>query len=279
MTPIDDELRVSLRRQAEGVPPLADPLAGIERRAGRIRRRRVAAAVAGTALAATIVVVGAPAVTHLVTSQPPSGFAGGSSPAPATATPNDRADPTPPANLVRWPTRVAAGPLGTDQSLEAGITREWAAKHGADSRSNKLWGAGLPDGGVAGIWQFWTPGSPSAYTVVGQRQPDGLTFIVMDQVTPMGVKEISSVLAGGAFPHVVVLGPPTTGQISYAADGRRFRPVEHLQGFLGGDGWAVFDRTGPGTSTRLPDLIQVLDGNGRRIYQGELDVGPSGPDI
>jgi len=277
MTPIDDELRTSLRRQADGVTPLADPLAGVERRASQIRRRRMATAVSGAAL--TVVAV-ALTVPQLVSSQTSSRYAGGAlSPLSPAVTPSDRVDPPPPANLLRWPTRAAAMPAIAEVQFEAGIARLWAAKHSADSRNNKLWGAGLPGGGVAGIWQFWTLGSPTAHTVVGQRLPDGRTFIVLDQVTPKGVKEISSVLAGGAFPHVVVLGPPTTGQIGYDENGqKRFRPVEHLQGFVGGDGWAVFDRTGPGVSKR-PDLIELLDGDGRWIYRGQIDVGPSSPDV
>lgn len=48
MSPIDDELRTALQRRATAVPPSPDPLAGIERRAGRMRRNRVAVSVAGS---------------------------------------------------------------------------------------------------------------------------------------------------------------------------------------------------------------------------------------
>lgn len=287
MTPIDDELRTSLHRRADALAPPADPLAGIERRAGRIRRRRVATAMAGTAIAVAVVAVAVPAGISQLSSSPTSGgFAGGGPPTPpppptVIPTPPTVPPPNPPPNLLDWPARGgldSAPAAATAAALGAEVSRQWAAKHGAGSAGNKLWEAALPGGGAAGVWQMWTWGSRTAYTVVGQRLPDGLTFIVSDQVTPKGVKEISSVLQGGAFPHVVVLGAPTTGQISYAADGGRLRPVEHLQGFVGSDGWAVFDRTGPAIDQKAPDLIELLDGNGRRIYRGQIDLGPSAPD-
>lgn len=287
MTPIDDELRTSLRRQADGVVPLADPLAGVERRAGRIRRRRVATAVTGTALAVAAVAVAVPVgMAHLRTgSSNEGGYAsGGSRPStastPATAPPGAGSDPRQLRNFVDWLPR-GGGVNDPHERFDAEVGRLWSkAHHTEPNRSgiNRLWSQRLPDGSWAGVWQLWPLESRTAYTVVGQRLPDGRTFIVLDQVTPKGVKEISSVLAGGAFPHVVVLGQPRTGQISYAADGRRFRPVEHLQGFVGGDGWAVFDRTGPAIGQKLPDLIEVLNGDGRQIYRGKIDVGSSFPD-
>ncbi len=286
MTPIDDELRVSLRRQAEGVAPLADPLAGVERRAGRIRRRRAATAVASTALVVAVVAVAVPVGIGQLRagSTRDGGYSSGGGPTSpsTTATPSPGvtlSDPRQLSNFVDWPAR---GGGVNDPRFDTEVARLWSKAHRTEpgrAGINRLWSQRLPDGSWAGVWQLWPLESRTAYTVVGQRQSDGMTFIVMDQVTPMGVKQISSVLAGGAFPHVVVLGPPTTGQISYAADGLRFRPVERLQGFVGGDGWAVFDRTGPGGGQQLPDLIQVLDGDGRRIYQGQIDVGPSSPDV
>ncbi len=285
MTPIDEELRTALHERARSLPPPADPLAGIERRAARIRRRRVTAAVAGSALAVTVVAVGAPLALDGLRDAggPARGPAGGGAlPSPPSGAPTPSTE-TPPGgpggvvNFIDWPSRVS----GPDDGLTDEIIRQWSKDHHTTPAvvgMALLWRQPLPQGGgVAGIWQLWQLGSRTAYTVVGQRSPDGRTFIVLDQITPGGVKEISSVLSGGAFPHVVVLGPPATGQISYAPDGRRFRPVEHLQGFTGGDGWAVFDRTGGGQ--QLPDLIEVLDGDGGLVYRGQIDVGPSSPDV
>ena len=60
MTPIDDELRNLLHARADVLTPSADPLGGVERRARRMRRNRVAASVAGAALAVSAVAVAIP---------------------------------------------------------------------------------------------------------------------------------------------------------------------------------------------------------------------------
>src|SRR4051794_37891147 len=60
MTPIDDELRSLLHARADVLTPAADPLGGVERRARRMRRNRVAASVAGAALAVSAVAVAVP---------------------------------------------------------------------------------------------------------------------------------------------------------------------------------------------------------------------------
>lgn len=62
MTPIDDELRATLQGRASALAPSPDPLAGIERRAKRIRRTRLGAAVAASALAVSAIAVAVPAL-------------------------------------------------------------------------------------------------------------------------------------------------------------------------------------------------------------------------
>lgn len=284
MTPIDDELRTALHRRAAAVAPPADPLSGVERRAARIRRRRMASAVAGTALAVVTAAVAVPLGFNTLRDAAGTarGYAGGgpAMPSPPTGMPTGPTETPPPpnlpANFLDWPARGQSPSSG----FESSIVEKWAASHAvkpAESVVIRLWTTRLPEGGEAGIWQLWRLGP--AHTVVGQRLADGQTFIIRDTVTPRGARAVSSILQGGAFPHVVVLGPPATGQIRYAADGRRFAPAERLQGFAGGDGWAVFDRTGPAIDQKLPDPIEILDGNGRRIFRGPIDMGPSTPDV
>lgn len=280
MTPIDNELRTTLHRRAGTVAPPADPLAGVERRAGQIRRRRMATAALATATAVVVVVVAGPAGLARLSDGHPrkSGFANSGTPSATTPT------AAPSVNQVSQPPAVPGwqgrGSFDGSADFTTAIGRQWSAAHNSDSAGKSLWLARLPGGdGEAGIFQFWSLGSPTAYTVVGQRLPDGRTFIVRDTVTPPGAKQFSAVLQGGAFPHVVVLGPPGAGQISYAADGRRFLPVERLQGFAGGDGWAVFDRTGPAVDQKSPDLVEVLGGDGRLIFRGQIEAGPSFPDV
>jgi hypothetical protein len=283
MTPIDDELRTALHRRAAAVAPPADPLAGIERRAGRIHRCRVAGGATVLAVAVAALAVGLPLGLDALQRKSPSdsGYAGGG-PMPSLPIPSVSAElpPVGPGGLVNflaWPARGSA-----DVRFENEIGRLWARQHHLSSKStgvSRLWQSALPGGGRAGVWQFWKPGMKSGYTVVGQQLPSGKTFILRDAVTPKIVRQISAVLQGGAFPHVLVLGPPGTVQIRYAADGVRLIPAERLQGFAGGDGWAVFDRTGPAVAQQRPDLIDVVHADGFGIYHGPIDMGPSTPDV
>ena len=87
MSPIDDELRTALQRRATGVAPSPDPLAGIERRAGRMRRNRVAASVAGTVLAVAAVATAVPLLSGApAPDAPPVATAPSAAPTPSAAT-------------------------------------------------------------------------------------------------------------------------------------------------------------------------------------------------
>lgn len=70
MTPIDDELRAALQGRAAALAPSPDPLAGIERRASRIRRTRLGAAVAASALAVSAIAVAVPTLQNATSSGP-----------------------------------------------------------------------------------------------------------------------------------------------------------------------------------------------------------------
>ena len=109
MSPLDDELRAMFTRRAAEVRPAADPLAGIQERARRLRRTRLAAGVTGAALAVSAVALTVPALTpgpatvRLAgpTAPPSPGPTVDPSGAPATATPATAppvvTDPTGPA--------------------------------------------------------------------------------------------------------------------------------------------------------------------------------------
>lgn len=289
MSPIDEELRTTLRRRAEGLPPPADPLVGIERRAGQMRRRCRAGAVAGAALAVVAVAVAVPlssAAAHRAT--PTSGYASavptmavGIPQAPESSLGTTLADPRELKNFIDW---LPRGSIEAHENLDEEVGRLWAQRHdiGADQAGiNLLWESPLPDGSRAGIWQFWKLGTTTGYTVIGQRLTNGKVVIVSDVVSPKNVGEISAVLVGPHFGFVLVLGPPQTGQIRYAADGLHFAPVDRQPGYIGGPGWAVFDWLGPGrygSATRptgQPDRIELLGANGRPTYVGPIDgLGP-----
>jgi hypothetical protein len=109
MSPIDDELRAALHRRARVLDPSPDPLAGIERRARRMRRNRIGAAVAGSALAVTAVAGVVPLLqgTSPVPDRPPV----------ATAAPTLEPSPEP---------SVTASPQAPDLSYALDPQDPWA---------------------------------------------------------------------------------------------------------------------------------------------------------
>src|SRR3954451_8810401 len=125
MTPIDDELRNLLHARADVVKPAPDPLGGIERRARRMRRNRVAASVAGAALAVSAVAFAVPLLrpgsdsgaTQFAT-QPPSAQPSAS---PVTV-PAGALDPQHPWAYRGDPAVIAGNELVT-------LRAEWSAKH------------------------------------------------------------------------------------------------------------------------------------------------------
>ncbi|MFP5219025.1 MAG: hypothetical protein ACLGIG_04710, partial [Actinomycetes bacterium] len=70
MSPLDESLRSTLTARTDHLDLPPDFLDGVERRAHELRRRRVTAAVVGSALAVTALGVGGPVVASLVTSSP-----------------------------------------------------------------------------------------------------------------------------------------------------------------------------------------------------------------
>jgi hypothetical protein len=120
MSPLDDELRAAFRARARTLEPAPDPLAGIERRARSLQRRRVATSVAGTALAVSVLAVGVPAVvTGVVPDR--DGVTATRPPAPSPSSRPFELDPASP-----WPYRGTAD-LG-QRFLET-AQREWQVRH------------------------------------------------------------------------------------------------------------------------------------------------------
>src|SRR4051812_38777928 len=126
MTPIDDELRHVLHARADVLAPSPDPLGGIERRAKRMRRNRVAASVAGAALAVSAVAIAIPLLgsnddgsTTQFASQAPSPQPSATSQA---ALPPSALDPQHPWAYRGDPGLLRNGNLETFQ-------RDWALKH------------------------------------------------------------------------------------------------------------------------------------------------------
>ena len=257
MSPIDDELRAVLTARAGQLQPSSDLLAGVERRARRIRRNRVAASVAGTALALSAIAVAVPALTPgggmdridtpITATQPPT-----PSPAVTQAPRGDR-----PANALDWP----ASPLTAEDQA---YVDQWALEQRSTARpaGEVLYSGQAPDGSAVKAYQLWLPGGP-AFTVA-MHGGEGGPLVLRSTQAVLEQPAVDAVVTGEQTPYVLVLGRPGTTQVQYAADGAAFRDVPTQ------DRAAVFERTGPTGAD--PDLIRVI-GGGPTPFTSEIWTG------
>ncbi len=277
MTPLDDELRDLMSSRAGAVVPPTDPLAGIEERAGRLRRARRARAVAGAALAVALVAVGVPAAlgaarpdaggSTLATvpdpapsSRPsPSPSAPTSSPEPGvTARPGPVATLFRPGGALDWPMSAFV------PQVDAAVAR-WSAAHPGTGPvlGGVLGTLPVPDGSTARVLQLWRADVAPQVVTTTTALPGQL--LRDEPAADLPGPVVRAVLPGGATPYVLVLGGPDVVRVDYAADGARFVPA-------GGGRFAVVPRTGPTGGS--PDLVRVLDAQQRVTA---LPADPGGP--
>lgn len=247
MTPLDDELRIALAARAAALPPSADPLAGIERRAARIHRRRTLTAALGAALAVSAVAVAVPALSGGDRADGPSRFA---TEEPSEPAPSAYAlDPRSP-----WPLR------GTPAAAQATFSRVWAARHPGSTltplfaqrydpsgQDEEAFVATGPDGSRYG----WITGNANTATLLVDEAYD----------EPMAALQFA--LPGDEVPRLVVVTTPSAREIDYAANGASFRDTTVTQpggGRLAGIG--VTPLEGPAVGARVRVLVQ----NGSVVY-------------
>lgn len=207
MTPIDDELRAALHGRAAGLTPAPDPLAGIERRAKQIQRNRIAAAVAGSALAVAAVAAVVPA---LQSAGAPTG------PRPPTLA---SAEPT----LVPAPVSYALDPtdpwafrgVEVDEGTRATIQRDYATRvQGAEVLVTPLFA------------QVWEPSQQlevvflaevdGAYRWgVAAATESGPEFRWDAQLTPRSTS-LAAALPGDEVGRLLVVASPDAVAIDYA---------------------------------------------------------------
>ena len=274
MSPLDDELRAMFAARATRVPPAPDPLVGIQARAGRLRRTRLATGVAATALAVSAVAFAVPALTPGPGTAQLAGPPGSPSPsAPAAASPStgvpsagSSIGPVPldspgPENLIRgWPQRGdrTAGPD------EARVVSLFAANFPgatASPRYSPLF-AGRTAGGLRyTMGQAWFDGDGVAYDVSYATGGSNGPEFFLGKPTDHKVVTLAFVLCcapGATRDTLVVIPQPRTGQVFYAPDATTALapagegPGENV------DGVVFIDRDPRATNDRL----ELLDGNG-----------------
>lgn len=270
MGAFDDELRASLRDSTARVTPPADLLPGIERRARRIRRRRLAGR--GTA-AMTVAVALAVGTPHLVPDRPVedkrSRIAAtvprveGSALVPLSPSPAPRISSAA-DNQLSWPTRGYRPPAGFREEVD----RWYAGTVGREARRHILWSGPLPDGRWGLLEQYWSKSSKTGMwmTVLFVGRRDGgdvdAAYHKLTGFTHQRPRESASMtgrrmdrIQGYAFgfrDFVLVVGSPRAARAAITLDGRTVRRERLVAGA------AVFEPVRRGTV----ELFQLRDHGG-----------------
>ena len=212
MSPIDAELRAALRGRAHVVTPAPDPLAGIERRAQRIRRNRVAASVAGSALAVAAIAAVVPALQSL-SAAPPQG------PTVASAAPS--AEPSTVAERSRYaldpdaPWAFRGRPV--EEGTRATIEREYATlTRGTDVRLTPLFADVYePSQQLEVVFVATVDGQ--ARWGVAQSSEAGPEFL-WDEALADGAESLAAALPGDEVARLLVVAAPEAEVLEYRPD-------------------------------------------------------------
>ena len=265
MSPLDDELPAALHGRARVLPASPDPLAGIERRAARLRRRRVAASVAGSALAVAAVALVVPAVSGAPDRTVPAPVA--SAPPRTVPSPeavpglSPEAVPSPdgrPGNAVAWGTPLEA--------RDAAWLEQWRATRGRTGpvSGEVLFRGTTNDSVTVHVYQLWTAGE-EAHAVVAHSSEAG-PEVVRDTELPRSAVAVDAVVPGTEYPALVIAHDPALVDVEYAADGAAFTPIEDEDAR-----GVITERTGP--SGAAPDRVRLRDATGTVGYVGDVWTG------
>ena len=266
MSPLDDELRGALSSRTRAIDPPPDFFAGVERRATRMRRQKVGAAVAGSALAVTGLGLGGPLVASSLTGTAPSPVDRATS-APAPAVDRFALDPADP-----WAYRgVPLDELG-DGLLEA-VREQVAAVRGvgADVALTPLYGQ-LHEPSQQAELVFLAQVDGVSGWGVARASESGPQLLVDEPLSP-GTTALSAALPGEAVSRLVVVAAEAT-DVQYCTDG----PAScQSMGAGDGVGQTVLDGDTSGDAYRVlaPDGTVVAEGPAPdgEVLEGE----PEGP--
>lgn len=254
MSPIDDELRAALRGRAGTVAPAADPLAGIERRATRMRRTRAAAAVAASALAVAAIAVAVPALS-------PSAAPAPVGPAAASPTPDTVEPPTSYALDPRAPWAFRGTPFD-----DATIQREYATRTGgAEVLVTPLFAQVYePSAQLEVVFLAEVDG---AYRWgVAQTSDSGPEFVWDEALTP-GATALAAALPGDEAPRLLVVAAPEAERLFYGG------PADEASMSIVADGVGV----APLDRDPASDVYRVLAGGQEIAVADAPDLPGDGP--
>jgi hypothetical protein len=221
MSPLSDELRTALSSRTDSIELSPDFVTGVERRARRMHRNRVAATVAGSALAVSALGVGGPMVASTLTrdAAPPMATSGPTQ--VVEQGPSYALDPADPWAYRGDPALLGNGMLET-------ATLEWAVRHGdepADVSFTPLYGQAYePAGGATELVYVATDGSGQAFWGVAVESEAG-PELVLDVPLAAGATALPAALPGDEVARLLVVAAPDVGPMQYAPTGTDWTDV------------------------------------------------------
>lgn len=269
MSPIDDELRAALHGRAQVLAPSTDPLAGIERRAKRIQRNRIGAAVTASALAVVAVAAVVPALqqTSATPRQDVPRVAATLEPTPAPQQASYALDPEAPWTYRGDPQLAVQGDLDA-------YTVQWAATHGVltdDVDMTPLFGQVYEPSATPEVVYLVTQRSTGDHWWgVAQATESGPELLCDRELLP-GQQALAAALPGDEQARLLVVAAPDVSGINYGPD----------------DSGAVsaMAELSPGVATVAmlsnppDDYYVVVDRSGREISRGPApDLAVQNPD-
>ncbi|HVE64827.1 MAG TPA: hypothetical protein VNB94_13635 [Mycobacteriales bacterium] len=272
MSPLDRELQRTLAQRASSLTPPGDLLDGVEREARGIRRRRNSL-VGTAALSVLAIAIAVPLAMRNAESgdrDPGTGFAT----APPSAAPSTQAPSpaTPQRSRLQW------GFRGADSVGEVAgrANQAWTLDHPATESYHPLYSGTLPD--RRRIEVFEAVESTRSFAVFYVEDADGSSGRIVQglevvdrnpQRPAQGKQSLTrlpqvSAYVDGPQDFVVIIGAPTTGQLEFSTDGRRYTTVATAEG------------TGIVAVTKGEDRaayrVRVFDGDGVAVYDGPIDL-------
>nr|MDQ3611331.1 hypothetical protein [Actinomycetota bacterium] len=254
MSPLDDELRAALRGRASVLTPDPDPLAGIERRARGIRRKRIAASVASSALAVAAIALAVPALApNTLPDQLPPPIALAVSPPPTSSVAALNLD-------APWPYRGAVDVTGNGQ-LEK-FTRAWAAIEGVPAEQVEfvpLYGEFLSGNGRLVYAARVRDTAVMEYGLA--VSPDGeAQFLSRTPLAPQTAALVVPAPGDGESLTLLVVAAPDSRSVDYAPDGATFGPMDVREPGVG------FTQLKGDTSL---DAVRVIAAEGSVAFRGQ----------
>ena len=243
MSPIDDELRAALHGRASALAPAPDPLAGIERRAKQIRRNRIGASVAASALAVAAIAVAVPALQSATSSGPDRNVPD------VAATPSVEPSPTSSPYaldpLDPWAYRGADLELLGPGTLDT-IEREFGIKHGTnDVELTPLFGQVYEPSQQFTLFFLASVDGESRWGVSETPTESGPEFLV-DEALLSPAMALAAALPGDEVPRLMVVADPAVDEIAYGADAseqfRTMTPLANGVGIIALEGDPATDR-------------------------------------